>query len=221
MSPRGGHPTRATPTTRPTTGASSTAPSRPTPAPGSRSWPRSGTRPPGRTAARTRRPTPAAPATSATSCTRRRGATRRSGGGCRSTEPTRPDSATPATTAAYEPMLLAAYAAVKAANPAAQVVGGSTSRDLGDPGDPRDAWMWARTLAGDGMPMDAYSVHPYPNWTQPIGERGGRRLDIWDLPLLQSIERVPVMAMEYGWSTAVIDEGRQAQWLSDAIRVAR
>src|SRR3954451_7917209 len=199
MSPRGGHPTRATPTTRPTTGARSTARSRPTPAPGSRSWPRSGTRPPGRTAARTRRPTPAAPATSATSCTRRRGATRRSGGGCRSTEPTRSDSVTRAPTAAYEPMLLAAYAAVKAANPAAQVVGGSTSRDLGDPGDPRDAWMWARTLAGDGMPMDAYSVHPYPNWTQPIGERGGRRLGPWGPPLLPRRAVFPGVSKWVGW----------------------
>src|SRR5262249_26319887 len=113
------------------------------------------------------------------------------------------------------------YAAVKAANPADQVVAGSTSRDLGDPGDPRDAWTWARTLAADGMPMDGYAVHPYPNWTQPISERGDRRLDIWDLPLLASIVHVPVMAMEYGWSTAVISEERQAEWLSDAIRVAR
>jgi len=69
--------------------------------------------------------------------------------------------------------------------------------------------------------MDAYAIHPYPNWTQPLAERGDRRIDLWDLPLLQSIVGVPVMAMEFGWSTSVISEAQQAQWLSDAIEVAR
>jgi hypothetical protein len=69
--------------------------------------------------------------------------------------------------------------------------------------------------------MDAYAVHPYPNWTQPIGERSDRRMDVWDVPLLQSIVGVPVMAMEFGWSTSVVSEAQQAQWLSEAIEVAR
>ncbi len=84
--------------------------------------------------------------------------------------------ADPATAAAYEPLLRAVYASVKQARPDDMVAGGSLIRNLGNP--ERDAWAFARKLAADGAPMDAFAVDPYPGWSDPISVRSADRLDI-------------------------------------------
>ncbi len=134
-------------------------------------------------------------------------------------EPNLPSSAQPTTVPAYEAMLRAAYAGIKAAAPDDQVVAGPLSHMLGDPAT--DTWAWASQLAADHVPMDAFAVNPYPGWTNPIAVRSPYRFDIWDLPALWRMVGVPVIVAEYGWSTELVSEDQQAAWLADAVRVAR
>jgi hypothetical protein len=134
-------------------------------------------------------------------------------------EPNSPTSVERDTVAAYEPMLRAAYAGVKAAAPEDAVVAGPLARWLGNP--ETDAWLWATRLVQDGVPMDAFAVNPYPEWNLPMSERSASRIDIWDLPALARLVGVPVIVGEFGWTTEIASESQQAAWLADAIRVAR
>jgi hypothetical protein len=134
-------------------------------------------------------------------------------------EPNLPSSAQPTTVPAYEAMLRAAYAGIKAAAPGDEVVAGPLSHMLGNPAT--DTWAWASQLAADHVPMDAFAVNPYPGWSNPISVRSPNRFDIWDLPALWRMVGVPVIVAEYGWSTDLVTEDEQAAWLADAVRVAR
>jgi hypothetical protein len=134
-------------------------------------------------------------------------------------EPNSPTSVERVTIAAYEPMLRAAYAGVKAAAPADAVIAGPLARWLGNP--QTDAFVWATRLVQDGVPMDAFAVNPYPEWNLPIGQRSASRIDIWDLPAIARLVGVPVIVGEFGWTTEIATENQQALWLADAIRVAR
>ena len=130
--------------------------------------------------------------------------------------------AQPDTVQAYEPVERAVYAAIKQADPRDSVAAGSLARNTGAP--EHDVWLWARTLHDDGVPMDGFAVHPYPGWTQPISVRDpAHRFDIWDLAALGRLVGVPVLSMEFGWSTkpGFVSYADQAAWLRDAIWVAR
>jgi Bacterial Ig domain len=127
--------------------------------------------------------------------------------------------ATPNTIAAYEPMARAVYAGVKAADPTAEVIAGNLAayRDNG-----RDAAVWAAALRADGVPMDAFGIHPYPAFTKPLADRSPRtRIDLFDVPALARIVGVPVAVTEFGWSSALVGLANQASWTAQAIDVAR
>ena len=134
-------------------------------------------------------------------------------------EPNLKSYAKPNTIAAYEPMARAIYSGVKAANPSAEVIAGNLGkyRDNG-----RDPALWAATLHADGVPMDAFGVHPYPNVAGPLSGRAPRsRIDLFDVPALARLAGVPVAVTEFGWSSLLAGADNQAAWTAQAITVAR
>ena len=127
--------------------------------------------------------------------------------------------AQPNTIEAYEPRVRAVYRALHEAQPKAIVAVASLGhyRDAG-----RDPVAWALRLKADGVPMDAYSVHAYPDPTKPLWQRDTAwRFDLWDVPALARILGVPVYVSEFGWSSDAADPDRQARWTAEAIRIAR
>jgi Bacterial Ig domain len=134
-------------------------------------------------------------------------------------EPNLKTYAKPNTIAAYEPMARAVYAGVKAASPSAEVIAGNLGkyRDNG-----RDPVLWATTLRADGVPMDAFGIHPYPDVAKPLSGRAPRsRIDLFDVPALARIVGVPVAVTEFGWSSLLAGADNQAAWTAQAIDVAR
>jgi hypothetical protein len=133
-------------------------------------------------------------------------------------EPNLKTYAKPNTIAAYEPMARAVYAGVKAASPTAEVIAGNLGkyRDNG-----RDPALWATTLRADGVPMDAFGIHPYPDSAKPLSGRAPRsRIDLFDVPALARIVGVPVAVTEFGWSSLLAGADNQAAWTAQAIDVA-
>ena len=127
--------------------------------------------------------------------------------------------AEPNTVEAYEPMARAVYAAVHAANPAAQVAAGNLARyrDAG-----RDPAAWAARLHADGVPMDLFGVHPYPLRRAPLAVRDPEhRIDLLDVPALARLAGVPVIVSEFGWSSDDAGLDGQAAWTAQAIELAR
>jgi Bacterial Ig domain len=134
-------------------------------------------------------------------------------------EPNLKAYAKPNTIAAYEPMARAVYAGVKAASPSAEVIAGNLGR-YRDNG--RDPVLWAATLRADGVPMDAFGIHPYPDVAKPLSSRAPRyRIDLFDLPALARIAGVPVAVTEFGWSSMLAGAANQAAFTAQAIDVAR
>jgi hypothetical protein len=134
-------------------------------------------------------------------------------------EPNLKAYATPNTIAAYEPMARAVYAGVKAATPTAEVIAGNLGhyRDNG-----RDPAEWATALHTDGVPMDVFGIHPYPDFSKPLADRSPRlRIDLFDVPALARIVGVPVAVTEFGWSSETVGLANQAAWTAQAIDVAR
>ncbi len=127
--------------------------------------------------------------------------------------------AKPNTIAAYEPMARAVYAGVKAADPGAEVIGGNLAR-YRDNG--RDPVAWATALRADGVPLDAFGIHPYPEVAASLASRSPRtRIDLFDVPALERIVGVPVAVTEFGWSSRDAGLQNQADWTAQAIDVAR
>ena len=127
--------------------------------------------------------------------------------------------AKPNTIAAYEPMARAVYAGVKAADPGAEVIGGNLAR-YRDNG--RDPVAWATALRADGVPLDAFGIHPYPDVGASLASRSPRtRIDLFDVPALERIVGVPVAVTEFGWSSRDAGLQNQADWTAQAIDVAR
>jgi hypothetical protein len=134
-------------------------------------------------------------------------------------EPNLKSYAKPNTIEAYEPMARAVYAGVKAAHPTAEVIAGNLGkyRDNG-----RDPAAWAVTLRADGVPMDAFGIHPYPEVKKPLSARSPRnRIDLFDVPALARLAGVPVAVTEFGWSSQDAGAANQAIWTAQAIDVAR
>ncbi len=134
-------------------------------------------------------------------------------------EPNLKSYATPNTIEAYEPMARAVYAGVKAASPGAEVIAGNLGkyRDNG-----RDPARWAARLHGDGVPMDAFGINPYPAVSAPLATRSPlTRIDLFDVPALARIAGVPVAVTEFGWSSLQAGTSHQATWTAQAIAVAR
>jgi hypothetical protein len=127
--------------------------------------------------------------------------------------------ARPNTITAYEPMARAIYAGVKAAHPAAEVIAGNLGR-YRDNG--RDPAAWAAALRADGVPMDAFGIHPYPDVSKPLAARSPRmRIDLFDVPALARLAGVPVAVTEFGWSSRQAGLANQAAFTAQAIDVAR
>ena len=134
-------------------------------------------------------------------------------------EPNLKAYAKPNTIEAYEPMARAVYAGVKAAHPSAEVIAANLAR-YRDNG--RDPAAWAATLRADGVPMDAFGIHPYPDVSKPLAGRSPRaRIDLFDVPALARLAGVPVAVTEFGWSSQLAGEANQATWTAHAIAVAR
>ena len=134
-------------------------------------------------------------------------------------EPNLKAYAKPNTIAAYEPMARAVYTGVKAANPSAKVIAGNLGkyRDNG-----RDPALWAATLRADGVPMDSFGIHPYPDVAKGLSGRAPRsRIDLFDVPALARLAGVPVAVTEFGWSSLLAGPDNQAAWTAQAISVAR
>ena len=119
--------------------------------------------------------------------------------------------AVPNTVEAYEPMARAVYAAVHAANPAAQVVAGNLARYRDAGRDPdRLGRAAARRRRADGLLR-------HPSRTR-CGERRSRcatrcnRIDLLDVPALARWAGVPVIVSEFGWSSDDAGLDQQAAW---------
>lgn len=127
--------------------------------------------------------------------------------------------AKPNTIEAYEPMARAVYTGVKTARPTAEVIAGNLGkyRDAG-----RDPAEWAMRLRADGVPMDAFGIHPYPDLKKPLSARSPRtRIDLFDVPALARLAGVPVAVTEFGWGSQDAGLANQAAWTAQAIDVAR
>jgi len=133
--------------------------------------------------------------------------------------------------AAYAALLRKAHAAVKAADPAATVVGGSLSR--ADAGFTEVVYQH-----GAQGTFDVWSVHPYAGGRSPLDPGGGtaRPSFAHGVPavreaMLRHGDDKPLWLTELGWNTSAVrggpdwangvDEQTQADYLDLAFRAAR
>ena len=86
----------------------------------------------------------------------------------------------------------------------------------------RDPAAWATALRADGIPMDAFGIHPYPDVSRSLANRSPRmRIDLFDVPALARLVGVPVAVTEFGWSSQQAGLANQASFTAQAIDVAR
>jgi beta-xylosidase len=111
----------------------------------------------------------------------------------------------------YVSLLQDSYAAVKQANPAAQVVfGGTAHTDVG--------WIRACYGAGARGYFDVMATHPYPwihtntNVSQVLGATQAVR----DVMLANDDGATPIWFTEFSWSKAAVGPQTQAQALTDS-----
>ncbi len=130
----------------------------------------------------------------------------------------------PVSAAAYTDLLKAAYPAIKAADPTAQVVGGVLGAVRTIPGITLNAPTFVQQMyaAGAHGYFDALSYHPY-HYLTPFSQ--GTEADeplqqvaaIRDLMTANGDAAAKLWATEYGLPTSVVPESQQAAYIHDFV----
>lgn len=131
---------------------------------------------------------------------------------------------------AYAALLRQVYPLVKAANPRAQIVGGSLSPGPAVPGTRTDDLQYLSEMIAAGAPFDVWGVHAYgarsPADEEPHPDRVNfRRVEVYRDTLRRLGMERPILVTEGGWNDhprwpGAVRPAERLRWTVEAYRIS-